>query len=52
MCMYVYYTAVLVPGNLLRNLKNICVFILYLRSGAHSKLGSPNVYVFVQGGAK
>jgi len=48
---YVHYTAVLVSGNPLcsycGNLKNVCLFILYLHSGAHSKLGSPNVYVFV-----
>lgn len=40
MCIYVYYTVVLVPSNTLRsyfgNLKNVCVFILYFHSGAHS----------------
>ena len=40
MCIYVYYTVVLVPGNSLcsycGNLKNACVLVLYLHSGAHS----------------
>jgi hypothetical protein len=38
--MYVHYTVVLVPGNPLRsyrgNLTNMCVCILYFRSGARS----------------